>query len=106
MSFKFGFTSELGRYAAQFTVAAVGHVIKKSMSKNRGGSSSLDYAYRIPNFDDLHLYDEIVDSVIGVKNARREMDLKHREVIDILDERYPEWERKLKMMIKDKYERP
>ena len=109
MSFKFGFTSELGRYAAQFTVAAVGHVIKNSMSKNHdsrhgGRSYQTLYVSRIPDVDYMHLYDEIVDSVIGVKDARRRKDLKHSEVIDILDERYPEWELELESMIKTKYE--
>jgi hypothetical protein len=32
------------------------------------------------------------------------MDLKHSEVIDILDERYPEWEIELESMIKNKHE--
>ena len=109
MSFKFGITSELGRIAAQFTVAAVGHAIKKSMPKNDDRRQGLKnyrtiYAHRIPDVDDLHLYDDIFDSVMGVEDARTKLDLKHSEVIDILDERYPDWELELESMIKNKHE--
>lgn len=115
MSFKFGFTSELGRIAAQFTVAAVGHVVKrfsenKSDYKRRYNTASegrqyrAAYMHRLPDVDDMHLFDDIFDSVIGIKDARRKMDLKHSEVIDMLDERYPEWELELESMIENKNE--
>lgn len=109
MSFKFGFTSEFGRIAAQFTVAAVGYVVKTSMSKyndNHQGDKTTypPYISRTPDIDDMHLFDDIFDSVIGVEDARTKLDLKHSEVIDMLDERYPDWELELESMIKNKHE--
>lgn len=103
MSFKTGFTEQLGRIAAATVVEIATKVVHKLVVKpasNESRDHNLSdeeylnkYTRRYPELEAMDIFYAFVDQVAGTPGAHRHM--KFNEMVDLLDEEMPNWEEEL-----------
>lgn len=103
MSFKTGFTEQLGRIAAATVVeiaTKVVHnlVVKPASNESRDHNLSDEeylnnYTRRYPELEAMDIFYAFVDQVAGTPGAHRHM--KFNEMVDLLDEEMSNWEEEL-----------